>query len=449
MASVTQALRQIKHHPLSILNRSSVERAAREAGHHWRERQLDPATTLALFVQQVICGNTPCTQLRHIAGRSFTASAYCQARARLPLAVYQEMLHRVHELAVLPTISKVEQRWRGHRTFHVDGSTFSMPDTPELRQSFGGAAGPAEGCGFPVAHLLVLFSASSGLLLDAFAAPLRTGDLQQMPELHLHLEKGDILIGDDNFGGYAHLALLAQAGLHGLFPAHHCRIMDFTPARAHVPENHPDPGLPRSRWIATLGKEDQIVEYFKPRTRPAWLQQEQYQALPDSIVVRELRRTISSASGKKLTLTMVSTLLDPSAYPAVELLELRQRRWNVETNLRHLKITMGLDVLRCKSEMGVRKELCVFCLVYNLVRLVMLEAAGRQRVQVARLSFVDALRWMRHARTGDALPPLVVNPLRPHRLEPRCRKRRPKKYLLMNRPRHLLRKALKKQAKRA
>jgi hypothetical protein len=447
MASVSESLRRIKHNPLSVLNRAAIDQAAREIGHRWRQRELDPATTLALFVQQVIHGNTPCTEVRHLAGKSFSASAYCQARARLPLGLLQDLLFRVHEQAVLPSINQDEQRWRGHRTFHIDGSSFSMPDTPELRRAFGGAAGVAEGCGFPVAHLLVLFSASTGLLLDAFASPLRTGDLEEMPELHLHLDEGDLLIGDDNFSGYTHLALLIAAGLHGLFPAQHCRIVDFTAHRRHVPEHHPDPGLPRSRWVRSLGNEDQIVEYFKPRQKPAWIGQEQYDKLPDSIRVREFRRTVTVPSGKKRKLTMVSTLLDAEAYPADELTELRRRRWDVETNLRHLKITMGLDVLRCKSELGVRKELCVFCLVYNLVRLVMLEAAARQEVHVARISFADALRWMRHARRGELLPPLIVNPRRRQRLEPRCRKRRPKKYPLMNKPRDVLRKALKKQAK--
>ncbi len=448
MASLADTLDRIKLDPFAFLDRPFIEQAARDAGHRWRERELDPATTLALFVQQVIAGNVPCTAVRHLAGRSFSASAYCQARARLPLSVYQEMLHRVHELGVLPSIGKAEHRWRGHRTFHVDGSSFSMPDTPQLQAAFGYPSGAAQGCAFPVAHLLVLFSASTGLLLDAFASPLRTGDLEEIPELHLHLDEGDILIGDDNFSGYTHLALLVAAGLHGLFPLQHCRIVDFTPRRRHVSEHHANPGLPRSRWIRSLGENDQIVEYFKPRQKPAWIDQQRYDALPESIQVREFRRTVTLPCGKRRSLTMVSTLLDGNAYPAQELTELRRLRWDVETNLRHLKITMGLDVLRCKSESGVRKELCVFCLVYNLVRLVMLEAAARQKVAVARVSFADALRWMRCARPGDRLPPLVLNPLRRDRLEPRCRKRRPKKYPLMNKPRAKLRKALKKQAKR-
>lgn len=146
---------------------------------------------------------------------------------------------------------------------------------------------------------------------------------------------------------------------------------------------------------------------------------------------------------------MVTTLTDPHQYPARELLGLRLRRWDVETNLGHLKTTMGMDVLRCRGEAGVRKELAVFCLVYNLVRLVMLEAARRQEVPVRRISFADALRWVRHARPGDALPELAVVPDRPNRAEPRCKKRRPKQYDLMNKPRDKLRAALKKRRKTA
>ena len=166
--------------------------------------------------------------------------------------------------------------------------------------------------------------------------------------------------------------------------------------------------------------------------------------------MRELRRTVTRPGlGTAVTITLVTTLLDPAAYPADELLELRLRRWGVETNIGHLKTTMKMDVLRCRTEAGVRKELAVFCLVYNLVRAVMLEAARRQEVAVSRVSFADAYRWLRHARPGDTLPPLIVNPRRPDRLEPRCKKRRPKQYDLMNRPRDALRKLLKKRRKTA
>lgn len=177
------------------------------------------------------------------------------------------------------------------------------------------------------------------------------------------------------------------------------------------------------------------------------MSKEEYDALPQSIIVREIRRTVQRPGMGKVTLTLVTTLLDPIKYPPEQLLELRLRRWDVETNIGHLKTTMGMDVLRCKTEEGIRKEVAVFCLVYNLVRCVMLEASRRQEVPVSRISFADALYWMRYARPGDSLTELKVNPLRPNRVEPRSKKRRDKQYDLMNKPREELRKALKNSGK--
>jgi hypothetical protein len=449
MASIAGAIARIKRDPLGMLDRGVIEKICDDLDYDWRAGKLDPATTLALFVQQVLHGNTPCSEVRHIVGRSFTPSAYCQARKRLPLAVCQTMLTRITD-AALPLTRHECHRFHGHRVFHVDGSTFSMPDTPELAKVFGMPSGQKEGCGFPVAHLLVLFSARTGLLLDARASPLRTGDLSQIRDIHQHLDNGDVLIGDDCYGTYAHLALLSQANLHGLFPVHHLRIVDFKRGRPHtVPGNNAVAGLPRSRWIKSLGKEDQLVEYFKPVEKPLWMSKHDFEKLPASVIVRELRRTVRRPGLGKVTLTLVTTLLDPKIYPATELLELRLRRWDVETNLGHLKTTMKMDVLRCMSEEGVRKELAVFCLTYNLIRVVMMEAARRQEVPVARISFADAYKWMRHARAGDTLVELIVVPYRPNRAEPRCKKRRAKEYDLMNKPRNVLRKELKNQHKMA
>lgn len=449
-SSIAAALERIKQDPLGAITPAAVEDVCREVGYVWRDRDLNPATTLALFVQQILHGNCPCTEVRHLAGAAFTASAWCQARSRLPLGVVQAMLTRVCDAARSPAGGDDKAyRWHGHRTFHIDGSTFSMPDTPALQKAFGQPKGQKDGCGFPVAHLLVLFDAATGLLLDAAASPLHTGDVSGAPELHAHLDAGDLLIGDDSFAGWAHFALLLQQNLHGVFPNHHRRIVDFTPGRAHARDGGKDAvaGRPRSRWIKSLGHDDQLVEWFKPAACPAWMSRARYDALPKSIIVRELRRTVRLDDGRRVTATVVTTLLDAVRYPADAVIRLRMRRWDVETNIRHLKTTMGLDVLRCKSEDGVRKELAIFCLVYNLVRVVMLQAATRQRVGVDRISFADTLKWMRHARPGDRLPALVVNMLRPDRIEPRCKKRRPKQYDLMNKPRDVLRKALKNKAK--
>src|SRR5215217_6652414 len=150
MASIAASVARIKRDALGALTPAVVERVCVEVGHAWRDRELDPATTVALFVQQVVHGNVPCGEVRHLAGGSFTPSAYCQARARLPLAVIQRLLTRVCDAAGTATTRQADHRWlTRHRVFHVDGSTFSMPDTPELSDAFGLPHGPEGGCGFP------------------------------------------------------------------------------------------------------------------------------------------------------------------------------------------------------------------------------------------------------------------------------------------------------------
>jgi hypothetical protein len=157
---------------------------------------------------------------------------------------------------------------------------------------------------------------------------------------------------------------------------------------------------------------------------------------------RELRYHIAIKGFRSEEITLVTTLIDAELYPAEELASLYQRRWTIETSFRHLKTTMRMEVLKCETVNGVLKELAVFVLIYNLVRLVMLEASWRQEVEVDRISFIDALRWLMRALPGDPLCHLVVNPHRPGRYEPRVKKRRPKNYRLMNRPRRELKKAL-------
>jgi hypothetical protein len=260
-----------------------------------------------------------------------------------------------------------------------------------------------------------------------------------------------MILGDTKFGSYSHFALLLRANLHGLMPAHQQRITDFTPGRAYVHPRNVDQdsaGMPRSRWIRSLGRDDQLVEWFRPLQRPDYISSEAYQSLPESIIVRELRRRVKHpALGHWVELTIVTTLLDPDTYAADKLVELRLRRWQAGVDLRHLKTTMGLEVLKCKSVQGVNKELAVFGLVYNLVRVLMLEAAARQETTPDRISFKDVLQWLRAARATDRMPRFVINPRRQDRFEPRVRKRRPKEYDLMTRPRSQLKKALQKQAK--
>jgi hypothetical protein len=379
----------------------------------------------------------------HLLGKSFSAEAYGQARARQPLELFQRLLGEVCQR--LPNLLDTAARWRGHRLWLVDGSSCSMPDTPELQNAFGQPGQQAPGCGFPVAHLLTLFHAGTGLLLRTIAAPLRTHDLAQASQLHAEMSPGDVLIADRGFCSYAHLALLLQGGLHAVFRLHQKQLVDFRIGRMHSPPWGPYKniqGLPKTRWIKWLGTLDQQVEYFKPKELPAWLDAQTHAALPASLVLRELRYRIQQPGCRTREVILVTTLIDAELYPASELAGLYGQRWQVETDLRHLKQTLHMDVLRTKTVAGIHKELAMFALVYNLVRLVMLAAAQRQKVPLERISFIDALRWLQHAPADGKLRDLQVLPYRPGRHEPRVRKRRPKEYDLMNRPRDELRKAL-------
>jgi hypothetical protein len=442
---IIAALHSLRQDLARQLDRPAILDACHAAGHTWRDCLLDPAAILHLFLLQVLHGNTALAHLPRLVGRSFTASAVCQARARLPLAVFQEVLRRVGSALRTDTD---DGRWHGHRTVLVDGSRFSMPDTPELREHFGLSARTRPGCGFPGARLMALFHAGTGLLLEAFAVPLAGHDMAWASRLHPRLEDGDVLVGDRGFCSFAHLALLARRGLYGLFRMHQMPIIDFTPGRPHVRpgRKYTAEGLPRSRWVRALGLTDQVVEWFRPPEAPAWMTAAEYRALPGSLLVRELRYRVEVPGFRTRVVTLATTLLDGEAYPAAELAELYFRRWSVEGHLRDLKQTMGMDVLGCQSVAGVTKELTVYCLAYNLVRAAMLEAARRQGVAVERISFVDALRWLACARAGEPLPELVVNPHRPHRSEPRSTKRRPKTYPWLTAPRHELRKRLLEQA---
>jgi hypothetical protein len=228
---------------------------------------------------------------------------------------------------------------------------------------------------------------------------------------------------------------------------HQCTIVDFTPHRPHnIPGGKGNvAGRPTSRWLKKLGASDQLVQWLKPASRPQWMSPEQFAALPASITVRELRYAIHEKGFRPKEITLVTTLLDEASYPLEVLADLFRRRWQIETNFGHLKTTMKMDVLKCQTVEGVLKELHVFAIIYNLVRQVMLEAAARQKVDVQRISFIDALRWLQTAEAGEALSNLVVNPHRPNRIEPRVRKRRPKSYPLMTAPRRQLKKKLAQQ----
>jgi len=442
MYNVTEIVRQFKSKWTSQLEEDAILAACQRHDYTWRERVLGPVLTVRLFLLQILCGNTACAHVPHLAHVDLTASAYCQARARLPLAVFRTLLDR--------TLDKLNRelhdaaRWLGHRVFLIDGTSFSMPDTPELQKHFGQHGQQMAGCGFPIAHVLARMHAGTGMVLEMLASPLRTHDMSRVVDLHPALEAGDAVVGDRGLCSYVHLVLLSLRGAFGVFRMHQRQIVDFRPHRRHARARRRK-GVPTSRWIKRLGRWDQLVEWVKPKTRPMWMSAEQYATIPERLLVRELRYHIGRRGYRVRRVTLATTLIDSVRYPAEELSRLYGGRWQIETNFAHLKTTLGMDVLRCQTVDGVLKELIVFALVYNLVRLVMCDAAQRQRVSVHRLSFIDALRWLIHATPHSPPPRLAINPDRPGRLEPRARKRRPKEYDLLSTPRSILRKRLLRQ----
>jgi Transposase DDE domain len=443
--NITAILQRLTGEWAALLEPEAILAVCGEVGYTgWRDRVLTPVTTMQLFLLQILHGNTACSHLPHLSGLRFTAAAYCQARAKLPLRFFDLLLERFGR--AVPRAALDDGRWHGHRTFLVDGSGCSMPDTPALQDAFGQSTEQRPGCGFPVAHLLGLFHAGTGVLLKLVVAPLLTHDLAQVQKVHPMLAPGDVLVADRGLCSYAHLALLVQAGVHAVLRVGARQIVDFTPGRPFVlPSVRRTPavkGIPRSRWLKALGVHDQLVAWLKPKTCPSWLARETLAALPDSLVLREVRYHLSTPGFRTREITLVTTLLDTEVYSVPALAELYRRRWQVETSLAHLKTTMQMDVLHCKTVPGVLKELMVFAIVYNLVRLVMWQSATLQHTAAERISFVDALRWLTAPRTGRPVAALIVNPLRPHRVEPRVKKRRPKSFPFMIKPRQALRQQL-------
>ena len=270
MRSITDILGRFKQNWTAELSPDAITQACRETGMTWHDSLLNPVVTIQIFFLQVLHGNTAIEHLSHLTGLSFTAAAYCKARMRIKLEVFCLLLERCVEQLHQKTFES--GRWRGHRVFHVDGSSFSMPDTPQLQAHFGQSGAQKPGCGFPTAHWLVLLHAGTGMISKMLAAPLRTHDMSKTVELHPELQANDLLVADRGFCSYAHLVLLIQRGVHGLLRIHQRTIVDFTPGRAHVHPNRGNARMKKGMPALTLDqaawRTDQIVEWLKPQTSP-------------------------------------------------------------------------------------------------------------------------------------------------------------------------------------
>jgi hypothetical protein len=446
---------------VGLLGAEQVERAVRDQGVQFRDCLFTPLTTLWTFLAQVLSPDGSCRQavaklLAFLAvsdggGRAFQPDTgpYCKARKRLPETLVAQLaresggqLHRRHPAGKL---------LGGRAVKVVDGTTVSMPDTPANQRAYPQPAPQKPGLGFPMARLVAILSLNCAAVLALAIGPYagkQSGELALFralwDDLELAaLEAGDVLLADRYYASYWTIAALLRRGVDSLFRQHQCRKSDFRAGRR-------------------LGKHDHLIVLRRPVKPPDWMNRLTFERMPETLTVREVRIIVAQRGFRVASLVLVTTLLDAQLYNKQKLAEAFRCRWCVELDLRSIKQTMHMSVLRCKTPAMVRKEIWMHLLAYNLVRTIMAEAADRAGIQPREISFAAALQilnaltpYLVTAGREEAqnLMEVLLNAVvrhrvgdRPDRYEPRAVKRRAKPIALLTRPRALARKRLEKRA---
>lgn len=406
-----------------------------------RERPYSVRRTWWCFLWQMLQRHTSCRQVVRqlqamlvLEGRPTVdegTSAYCQARARLPEPLLQAAL----TLSAQAAAGRVPpgETLQGRPVKVLDGTTLTLPDTPENQAAYPQPPTQKPGCGFPLLHLLVVWSARGGAVLDCAQGDHHHSEMRLLHQLGPALAPQDIVIYDRAAGNYVACARLAAQEVD-LISRVASRRIDW-------------------RRGQRLGPQERLVRWKKSRQPSPYLTAAEWAGLPAEITVRVIRVRVKQKGFRARALALVTTLLDPAAYPAEEIAAAYLRRWRLEMCLDDLKTTLGLDALRCQKPALVHRELLTLLIAHNLVRAVMAEAAAQHAVPLDRVSFTgtrDALRCCCVAcaqATRPAQPQLIwadmlrviahdLVPLRPDRWEPRVVKRRPKAYPRLSRPRH-------------
>jgi hypothetical protein len=458
MTSLTQAAPRFKDQILNngaavpgVLDQRIVLELTRVIGYRWRSCFWNPVVVMLTFLRQVLTRECSCRHAvamtlaetaapPHTPGRvggrrrSADPSAYSQARQRLPGSLFEKLARRVAD-----QLHQYARRWRGHRVWVVDGTGVSMPDTPELQDAFPQPPSQKTGCGFPVANLVGLFCWSTGALVHLAADSRHVGEISLFRRLHRWLQPNDLVVGDRFYGNYYELAALSTRGVQAVCRVNRARRVDFRRGRR-------------------LGPGDRLVTWRRPRQPATGVTREVWRQLPETLTLRIVRVNVyCKRAWRQRRIDLVTTLLDPKAYPAAALSELYRERWLAELDLRSLKTTQGMDVLRCKSVDMIRKELAMHQIAYNLIRLLMWTAAERHAANPQRLSFAGTQQrilailpvaaMLQSAREQAALAARLLRdiagdlvPNRPNRHEPRAIKRRRKSFPWLVHPRQNARK---------
>ncbi|WP_037471901.1 IS4 family transposase [Simplicispira psychrophila] len=396
---------------------------------HHRQRLYPPTVALSMFMRQVLQADGSCQEAVNswaaqraatgLSACSVRTGGYCRARQRLPLEAISTLARRagqcLHHKALAPWL------WRARTVKLVEGTGLSMPDTKENQARYPQPSSQALGVGFPMARLVLVTCLATGAVLEAAIGPLGgkgSGELSLVRPLLARFSAGDIVLADALYCNYFLIAALMAAGVDVLMEQNGSRITNFECGQS-------------------LGAHDHVVRWPKPPKRPPWMTPEQYAQAPHEIVLREV---------KVAHRVLVSTLVNHRQSSKEDLSQLYARRWNIELDLRSLKTTCAMDVLRCQTPEMNEKQLWVHLLAYNVIRLLMAQAASYAGVEPRSLSFKHTVQlWTQWSARGlsvqgeeHRLLALIAQCKvghRPGRIEPRMRKRRPKPYPWLKVPR--------------
>jgi Transposase DDE domain len=451
MAFVRNQFAQVEGLPFSnVLTATTVMQALQAAGVVENEHVYTSTILLWMFLSQVLdadhsCRATVARLVAHKAGQgekipSAETGAYCQARKRMPESVFAECVRQTGR--AMEAEAGEDWKWFGHDVKIADGTTCSMPDTHANQIDYPQPDSQKPGVGFPLMRVLAVFSLATGLVLDLrfsrYAGKFQS-ELGMLRQLWDQFAAGDVALTDRYLCSWFEIATLQQQGTFVAMRLHHGRNADF-------------------RRGKRLGRNDHVVEWIKPAQCPDWMDKETYAAMPKTLKMREIRVRIDDPGCRTEEVIVVTNLLDAEKYTAGVIAGLYRARWYAETDLRSLKTTMQMDVLRGKTPDIVRKEIWVHALAYNLIRTVIAQAARRFNVLPRTISFKGTLQTLlafqpQFAAASPADLPRLVEELwraiivhrvgdRPDRNEPRAKKRRPKSYPLLTQPRHEARIAL-------
>jgi len=412
----------------------------------WLDRIFPPLVTLWVFLGQVLSADHSCRAAvaRLIAHRlargqrpcSAQTGAYCQARRRLPESFFADVACSVGR--ALDDQAERRWLWHGRRVYLFDGTTVTMPDTPENQAAYPQVYNQKPGLGFPIARLGALISLWCGAVVNlGFCqyAGKGQGEVSLLRRLWDVLRPGDVLLADRLSANWANMVFLRQRGVElvsRLNKAH--RKADFRRGRR-------------------LGVDDHIVRWAKP-TSIRSLDRETYQALPRFVTVREVRVRVPQPGFRTKSIVVVTTLLDPRQATKEDLGALYRARWNAELDLCAIKSAMQMRELRCKAPEMVRKEVWAHILAYNLIRTVMAQAAATHGALPRSISFTGAMQTLeafqpllefgttrdaagRMRLYQDLLDAVASHRVgdRPDRYEPRLKKRRRNYYDWLTEPR--------------